>query len=512
MSNREVIVQALERVRRRLKLGRALHDVALVLGIVAVGLLLWRVLHIYAGSAAVAAAAVLAALVFWVGGLFLLARRRLALRCTLGEAAALADARAGLKDELTTAQWFLEHPVPSPWVDAQVARAAESVRGLDPVALLPLRVDWRELSGGTAAALLLVAVCLAPPPGLLDATGDPQPLAQAQADQVQLIRRLIREGQDEATARDLERALAMLEHKTASAEEKRRQLLEAEGAVGQQALEAAALREGLYRLAVSLRGKQRTVEVARALEGGNAQLAAKLMQQMSDQHSPIGVEQRSSSPRQSDEEQELARLLATVANEEDEAHGKSSGAAAKEAGDRLTRIAQRLAAQDHWSQAAVALQQLRQAVARDPSSSLAGSRQQAAGSGSDNAKPEAAGANVQQAGMNRPDSSPSGREGSKTGAVTGDAQSDAVLGAKVAPLAVQLRQEAIDPEGQEAVTAPKSWFYAETKQQQSNIDLENVSARSEFTLGQSAALEGVAVRHRQIVKEYFMALHQGARL
>ena len=96
--------------------------------------------------------------------------------------------------------------------------------------------------------------------------------------------------------------------------------------------------------------------------------------------------------------------------------------------------------------------------------------------------------------------------------MTGDAQSDPVLGAKVAPLAVQLRQEAIGAEGQESAnTAPKTWFYAETKQQQSNVDLENVAARSEFTLGQSAALEGVAVRHRQIVKEYFMALHQGAR-
>ena len=70
MSNREVILQALERVRRRLELGRALHDAATVLGIVAVGLLLWRVLHIFAGSAPAVAAAVLAALLLWVGGLF----------------------------------------------------------------------------------------------------------------------------------------------------------------------------------------------------------------------------------------------------------------------------------------------------------------------------------------------------------------------------------------------------------------------------------------------------------
>src|SRR5206468_1286455 len=169
-------------------------------------------------------------------------------------------------------------------------------------------------------------------------------------------------------------------------------------------------------------------------------------------------------------------------------------------------------AQEHWSKAAYALEQLRQAVARDRPSSLAGSRRQAPSSGSENAIAEAPGANVLQAGMNGSEGSPSGREGRKAGAVTGDAQSDAVVGAKVAPLAVQLRQEAIGAEGQEAAnTARKTWFYAETKQQQSNVGLESTSAHTEFVLGQSAAPEGVAVRHRQLVKEYFMTLHQGAQ-
>jgi hypothetical protein len=215
---------------------------------------------------------------------------------------------------------------------------------------------------------------------------------------------------------------------------------------------------------------------------------------------------------QSDEGQELAQLLAGVANDEDQAHGPSSGAAAKEASDRLTRIGQRLAAQEHWSQAGYALTQLRQAVAQELSSSLAGSHQQAAGRGSDETKTGGAGPNVQQASMNGLNSSAFGREGGEPGAATGDAQSDAVLGAKVAPLAVKLRQETIDAESLDAANAaPKEWFYAETQKRASSIDLEPARSRSEFTLGQSAALEGVAIRHRQIVKEYFMALHQGAR-
>jgi hypothetical protein len=513
MTDQEVILQALERIRRRLELDRARHDAVAVLGMVAVGLLLWRILHFFGSSAPAVAGAVLATLLLWVGALVLLARRRLAPRCTLGEAAASVDIRAGLKNELSTARWFLEHPVASPWVDAQLARAAKSARGLDSAALLPLRVHWPELSAGAAVALLLVAACLAP--AVLhtsDAVAHPPPLAEAQAQQVKFIRALISEEPDEATARSLERALATLERSTATSEQKRDALLEGEAAVAQQALEAAALRDGLYRLAANLRGEPRTEGLARALERGDAQLAARLMQQLAEHSGPIGLKPQAASPAQGDDEQELASLLSTVDKDEDQTHVSNSGASAKEAADRLTRIAQQLASQEQWSQAAYALAQLRQAVAQEPSALSAGARQQAAGRGSDNAAGAAGGPNAQQAASSGPDSRPFGREGSKPGAAAGDAQSDAVLGAKVAPLAVRLRQETIDAESLGAPDAvPKEWFYVETQKRASSIELEPARPRSEFTLGQSAALEGVAVRHRQIVKEYFMALHQGAR-
>jgi len=328
---------------------------------------------------------------------------------------------------------------------------------------------------------------------------------------MQFIRSLLREEWDEPTARNLVHALGVLERKTASADEKRRAFLEADGAIGQQLLDTAALREELYRLAASLRGKPRMQEIAAALEGGNAQLAAKLLQELSGQPGSTGLEQQGAPPAQNDEERELARLLAAVANDEDQELDQNTGAAAREAADRLTGIARRLTAQDHLSQAGQALEQLRQAGTPAPSPSPTGSRQHATGFGSDNSQTGVAGANVQQSGLSASHDNSSGREGSKAGAVTGDAQSDPVIGAKVAPLAVQLQQEAAGVDGRESAnTAPKTWFYAGTKQEQSKVRLENVAARSEFSLGQSTALEGVAVRHQRIVKEYFMALHQGA--
>jgi hypothetical protein len=510
MSNREVIAQALERVRRRQVLCRARYDAVVVLGMVAVGLSLWRILQIFAGFAPVVAGAALSALLLWVVGLLFLARERLAPRHTLADAAASADARAGLKDELATAWWFLEHPAASPWVDAQLARAAESARRLDTVALLPLRVGWPELSGATGVALVLVVACIAHPALRASEVVADEPLVHAQAQQVQFLRALIEKEHDEPTARKLEWALTMIERKAATREQKRRALSEAEGAILQRSLETAALRDGLFRLAGGLRAEQRTQGVAQALARGDAQLAAKLTRQLAEQSNPIGLEQQSASTMQGDEEQELARLLATAARNGDRAVAPSSSAAANEAADRLTRIAQRLAAQDHWSKAAYALAQLRQAVAQDLSPSPTPTRQQTAGRGSDNAQASAASPNVQQVGGEARDSDPFGHEGGKPGAATGNAQSDAVFGAKVAPLAVQLRPETVHAESPDA--APKQWFYAETPRNASSIGLEAVKAGSEFTLGQSVAPMGVDIRHREIVKDYFMALHQSARL
>jgi hypothetical protein len=43
------------------------------------------------------------------------------------------------------------------------------------------------------------------------------------------------------------------------------------------------------------------------------------------------------------------------------------------------------------------------------------------------------------------------------------------------------------------------------------LDYQGVGARSSFALGQSTGPEGISIRHRQIVKDYFMTLHEGSQ-
>jgi hypothetical protein len=516
MSDQEVILRALELVRRRLQLTRALHEAATVFGMVAVALLLWRVLHIFAGYAPVVAAAVLVALLLWVTGLLLLARSLFVAGCTLGAAAAAADSQAGLKDELKSAHWFLQHPTPSPWIDAQVVRAAQSARRLNAAALLPLRFERRELVSAGAAALLIVMAWLVPPlaPPSDAAAADASP--GAQAGQVRLLRELIGQARDDVSAKALKQALAGFESKNATAEERQRALSEAQRAIEQKHLQIASTREGLYRLADKLRGNKRLEEVAGALDEGDAARAARLMQQMAGSADPIKGQEKNPSGGQQEEEQKLERLLKEAAKSEDNtAPPGAAAAAAKGAVDRLKEIAQQLEAQDQLSQASRALQQLQLTVAQRSALSAGRFSQQAA----QNSTPAPQSGQTNMPGgmmfrttaVARETSASEQQEGSKTGSALGDSRADPVLGAKATPLEVQLKQEAIATSRQEDdKSAAKSWFYADSQQQTSIVGLDDVRARSGFTLGQSTALDGVSIRHRQIVKDYFTGLRQDA--
>jgi 8-oxo-dGTP pyrophosphatase MutT (NUDIX family) len=248
MSDREIILNALASVRRRLQLTYAVHDGIVVLCLIAVALLLWRGLRMAGDYApAATAVAILIALLLWIGGLFVLLRGLILRRTTLSRAATEADARAALDDELQTAYWFIEHPAASPWIAAQLERAAHSARALDISRLLPLRVERGTLAASGLASLLLMALWFAPPlssssPALSQPAGG---LSAAETKQVQLLRDLAAQLSGDPASAQVEHALRTLQRPDASAEEKQRALAAAREALEQRNLEAASTREGL---------------------------------------------------------------------------------------------------------------------------------------------------------------------------------------------------------------------------------------------------------------------------
>src|SRR5206468_4121805 len=129
MSDQEIILETLGRVQRRLHMSDLLHDAAIVLGLLAVAVSLCRVLHVAGDhTPALSAVSILIALLLLLAGLLMLVQRTVTRRTSLSRAAAEADVRAVLNDELKTAYWFIAHPSVSPWTAAQIERAARSAR------------------------------------------------------------------------------------------------------------------------------------------------------------------------------------------------------------------------------------------------------------------------------------------------------------------------------------------------------------------------------------------------
>jgi len=514
MSDQEIIVRTLTKVRRRLQMSHAVHDAVVMLCLAAVGVLLWRALRVAGDHApAVSAAAVLVALLLWIGGLFVVLRGRLMRRTSLARAAAEADTRAALDDELKTAYWFIVHPVTSPWTAAQLAAAARSAGALDVARLLPLRIERGTLAASALVSILLLAMWFAPPfsrssPELFQPTGE---LSAAEARQVQSLRDLSAQLPADSGARaEVEQALRTLERKDVSAEEKQRALATAREALEQRNVDAASTREGLFQLAQKLGGNEALRDVTRALEEGDARKAAQALQQMPGAHSGGAA---GATPTTERSEKDLQRLLDQASGRGADEAGEVSSVAAKEAIDRLNQIAAQLDAQQQLNQAAQALQQLQLAVAQRQTMSAGRFSQQAAQNSTPSPNTDQTsmpgGIMFRSAAVAQEKKASAQQEGNKIGAAVGESQADAPLGSKATPLGVQLKKEAVTGEPEDQQEAAKNWFYAESKEQSSIIELRAVEARNSFAHAQSGTAEGISVRHRQIVKDYFMQLREG---
>jgi hypothetical protein len=379
--------------------------------------------------------------------------------------------------------------------------------------LLPVRAQPGRLGASALMSILLLALWQVPPmisPSETTPQADAA-LTAADAKQVQLLRALSEQLTDHEAAAQVEQALRTYRRKGASAEDKQRALSAARDALEQRNLEAASAREGLHQLAQKLRGNETLKDVAAALEEGDARKAAQALQQVPDVRG--GGAGDSGTPVERGNEKDLARLLDQASARPGEEPGQTSSVGAKEAIDRLNQIAAQLDGQQQLNQASQALQQLQLAVAQRSTMSAGRYSQQAA----QNATPSPTsgqtsmpgGIMFRSAAVAQEKQASAQQEGSKTGSAMGDSPADAPLGSKATTLGVQLHKEVVpnrDPEDQQA--AARNWFYAESKEQKSTVDLREVEARERFSQAQSGSAEGISVRHRQIVKDYFMHLHE----
>jgi hypothetical protein len=157
MSDREILSRCLAAVAARLGWSRRIPEFSrFACALIALPLIV-EILKMLGVSGQIMSALMPFILVagLGLGGLFAV---RIARRITPAQAAAAADTRAGLKDELKSAHWFSQHPAQSAFVDALLTRAARTAQKLDLRALIPLSLPR---SGQAALILALSTTALA---------------------------------------------------------------------------------------------------------------------------------------------------------------------------------------------------------------------------------------------------------------------------------------------------------------------------------------------------------------
>ncbi|MBM3395139.1 MAG: hypothetical protein FJY37_10980 [Betaproteobacteria bacterium] len=510
--------QRLNEVENRLRWGRRLRIAAWILCAFVFGAVLIRALGITQVHQPLWAVLLLLGILGFFGFGTALVREVLRQRVGLSEAARVADARGGLHDELTSALWFDRQPDASSWISAHLARAARTAGGLNPGAVAPVRLP-RSLWGAAVLAVLFYGLTAVAPSmreslARLEESG----AAAEQARNAAQIRALIKQTDNPDVAQKLEQALAALEKKDASSQEKRKLLADAKEAVEQHNMEMNSMREGLMQLAERLRNSK---EKSGSGEDGNperADRAKELLERMMDQ--------RARQPHSADldpeslaREQELQKLLeqASKLGGNDEGGRHLESAQPKAVVGRLEKIAKSLEAQAAGNSAIRQLSQMQQLQVQQTTVQSAGRYSQSQAQQNplegtpspDSGNTEMKGGIMfRTAAVARGDKPSESQEGSKSGAAEGDSQADPVLGKKESPLAVKLKKEAIRKEGEEGETGAEGWYYSESRAQQSQVELQGVRANTRYAQGEAMDPEQISVKHRQVVKDYFLNLHE----
>jgi hypothetical protein len=518
---REAIGRALTRIERRLRLNHAVYAASLIAGLAVLALLTWRALRWIGDSAPVAVALVtVPAIVCATGLMFLLLRFLLTREAGPARAAGEADTRAALKNELASAYWFLHAGARSEWIAAQLRRAAQTASGLEAAQLIPLRLPLTSGAALAVAVAVLAVLWFAPPLAPASALAESGLLSAEEMAQVRALRELAEAVPDSDAARRLEAALRTLEDAGAPADAQRRALAQANDAVQQMRLEAASTREHLQRLSEALRGQVGMDQVAEALARGEAKAAAQLLARLQAQAAQTArADTSKTEPAESAGDRGLEQALqeATAATGATDDAGAAE-LARQEAVDRLKEIARELEAAAVVNEA---WQRVRgpQLTAGQPQGLSASRFAEQTGAPStpspgSGETPMEGGAMFRAAAVAEGDGRTEQEGGTRSGDALGDAPADPLLGTQGERLEAQLKKQGItgeEQDGDEEQEQNKSWYYAQSQQQKALARLRKVQAAGRFAAAEGEAGEGISIQHRQIVKDYFMNLREGAR-
>lgn len=525
MSDQDVLLSTLRSVQHRLLLNRAMQYLVWaalwLLGAAVMALLLniltphsagWFGLRLPATVFVAATAAILIVTAF----------RALRME-PIAQAASEADQRGGLHDTLGSALWFSGSKTESPWVSMVLSRAAAIARGLDVRKLIPLKrpegLRWLALLAIVAGGLWWFDPKLShsSKPVPVDQTK----VAPAEDEDVVALRALIDEAQqrgDLEAKTKLEKTLAALERKDATREHRRAALDDARDFIRQRNLDANADVENLQQLANAMGGREEFREVADALKQGDVQQAAEALKQLSaksearDKNAPkeyaAGKEKMSMD--------ELKAALQSAAQNTD-----SGNEVAGQAQDKLQKavrgleeLSKKLEVQERLNGASKRLDSV--SIKMERQATLRANRYgQQEGQSTPEGSPETGNAQIQGGTMFRMGAvaqekkDETRRDGGRAGDSSGDAEGNPVLGDEYSKVEAKYRLEALQS-AEDARKDDKSdaAFYAASRKSDPKVELQVVPSRYRYAEEEAMSPERIALKHKAMVKNYFLQLRE----
>jgi hypothetical protein len=519
MIERQIIIGVLGELSRRLWINRTIREAAFGLCVILFGLVCFQLIEpALTAGVALSATVIRAALLAAFAAVAVEVVRHCARGVPARQAAAQADARAHLKDELKSAHWFLSELEPSPFAQLQVQRAAATAAGLDLAALAPRVLPVSVFSAGGLGLLLAVLIWI--PQQLSRSWDSSAPSGAADHGESADLRSLLNNAPHDAEVEKLDLALRKLQQTGASVDERRRALADARDAIEQANMEAAAAREGLARLAEALKSNPEFESVAQALNEGRVDDAMALLRTLKTDPA-ITSEREDQGAGPADKggppEGNIGPALQSAAQD-------LSGKNAAVSQDALNRVVNAL----EQANERIEVQNRVNSIKRRLEDSLAATSQRSPLTASrfDNRtsapnptpSPEPGNADMRggtlfrQAAVAREEND-NAREGGQTGDASGDSAALPLEGAATRRLDAQLKLEAIaqkDDAGAEPNGNP-GWFYSPSREQKSMLQTENVRSGAGYDREDAINHDRVLLRQKTIVKNYFLHLHDSEK-
>jgi hypothetical protein len=514
MNHHEVILETLRRLRRRVLLNRLAKDLVGGLGLI---LLAWIGIQISGGGPAFRGVVVGLLAVALVGAIvWELIRRE-----SLGRTAGLADSRGGLKDEMKTAYSFIHEERSSPWIQLQISRAVDTLRDLDAKTIAPITVSGRLLFAD--GVLLVVGALLWATPGLLrDPAGNYTSVSEVD-EEVRKIGELLQspgtpgEPEEEAPAEAVEKlddTIRQLERGELSLDEGLQRIQETEDRLTEAALDVASMKEDLESLAESLDDQG---ALAEALKQQELQEAAELLRALAEKalagESLEGlqdlVEQLENAETRSAQLEEWVEALKQAAEALESGDPNAAEQLMGDAADQLESIDAEMKLKSQMNQAGLELDQLRNALAQD--ARFQKTQVQEEGEvqmrALDPLDPETQALAEALASLDIPESEdPMG--GNPDGIPMGPVVDKAAAEIETLPLDVQLEREMLEPTEEPEQPVPEEISQEASREARSELDYENVRARSDYVESDVMSAERIPWPYRDIVKRYFQTLQR----